>query len=274
MVSAVSLGCNAGAEWLLVRARVQYIMARLIASLVVGIGWNFPMHRHFVFRAGARRRRAALSDGRAARPSEAPPRAADARARAPRSSPCRSATSTSPAGWTTYATRDGITLERRRPEGARFYEHRAVVDVDGIAPARAADEIGARCAAATWTPQAARILSERPTSSSSTIRIRTPVVSDRDYTIVVRRRAVGARVWFECRTANDRGPPPAPGYVRIPVIVAGWYVEPDGRGGTRLGYFAYSEPGGSVPAFLVRGAQADRSLADVVRMVDRLRARR
>ena len=42
------------------------------------------------------------------------------------------------------------------------------------------------------------------------------------------------------------------------------------KGGTVLGYFAYSEPGGSVPAFLVRGAQADRSLADVVRMKQRL----
>ncbi|HEY1586490.1 MAG TPA: START domain-containing protein, partial [Polyangia bacterium] len=102
--------------------------------------------------------------------------------------------------------------------------------------------------------------------------IRTPVVSDRDYTIVVRRRTAGARIWFECETANERGPAPVRGYVRIPTIAAGWYVESDGSGGTRLGYFAYSEVGGSVPAWMVRGAQADRSVADVVRMVVRLRA--
>ncbi len=52
LVSAVSLCGNAGGEWLLLRAGLQYVVARVIASLAVGIGWNFPMHRHFVFRAG------------------------------------------------------------------------------------------------------------------------------------------------------------------------------------------------------------------------------
>jgi putative flippase GtrA len=51
MVSTVSLCCNAGGEWLLVRIGLHYVIARVVASAVVGIGWNFPMHRHFVFRA-------------------------------------------------------------------------------------------------------------------------------------------------------------------------------------------------------------------------------
>ena len=77
MVSAVSLCCNAGAEWLLVRAGVHYLLARLVASTVVGIGWNFPMHRHFVFRAGGRRApstEAREPAGATPTPSEAPPR--------------------------------------------------------------------------------------------------------------------------------------------------------------------------------------------------------
>ncbi|MCA1665763.1 MAG: GtrA family protein, partial [Myxococcales bacterium] len=49
-VSTLSLCGNAGGEWLLVRVGLHYILARVIASTVVGIGWNFPMHRHFVFR--------------------------------------------------------------------------------------------------------------------------------------------------------------------------------------------------------------------------------
>ena len=69
MVSAVSLCCNAGGEWLLVRAGLQYIVARLVMSLVVGIGWNFPMHRHFVFRADGDKGASAT-----ATPSEAPRR--------------------------------------------------------------------------------------------------------------------------------------------------------------------------------------------------------
>ena len=175
-------------------------------------------------------------------------------------------------GWTPYATRDGVTLERRKAEGSRFYEHRAVVDV-AIDPARAANEIWQALRGGDMDSLKHReILAATPDELVIYDQIRTPVVSDRDYTIVVRRRrGAGAKVSFECETANERGPAPQKGYVRIPLIRAGWTVDADGKGGTRLGYFAYSEPGGSVPAFLVRGAQADRSMADVVRMVRRLR---
>jgi hypothetical protein len=98
------------------------------------------------------------------------------------------------------------------------------------------------------------------------------VVSDRDYTITVRRIYDPARrrTQFRCETHNQLGPAAAAGYVRIPMIRAGWSVEPDGKGGTRLYYFAYSEPGGLIAAFVARGAQADRSFADVVRMALRL----
>jgi len=59
LVSAVSLCGNAGGEWLLVhRLGLQYIVGRIITSLVVGIAWNFPMHRHFVFRVDERNKTA------------------------------------------------------------------------------------------------------------------------------------------------------------------------------------------------------------------------
>ena len=177
-------------------------------------------------------------------------------------------------GWTVYGTRDGVTLERRKVDGFRFYEHRAWVELGAVEPSRAADEIWSALRSGDMDSLKRRqILGERADELVLYDQIRTPVVSDRDYTIAVSRRRSGARVTFECTTANERGPAPTKGYVRIAVIEAGWIVEPDGRGGTRLGYFAYSDPGGSVPAWLVRGAQADRSMADVVRMVNRLKAR-
>jgi putative flippase GtrA len=49
LVSGLSLCGNAAGEWILVRFHVQYMFARVVASLVVGVAWNFPMHRHFVF---------------------------------------------------------------------------------------------------------------------------------------------------------------------------------------------------------------------------------
>jgi hypothetical protein len=177
-------------------------------------------------------------------------------------------------GWAAWGTRDGVTLERRKPDGSRFYEHRAWVDV-AIDPARAADQIWAALRGGDMDSLKRReLLSQSADEMLIYDQIRTPIVSDRDYTITVRRQRAGARVSFECATANERGPAPVAGLVRIPLIRAGWIVEPDGRGGTRLGYFAYSEPGGSVPAWMVRGAQAERSMADVVRMVKRLQKSR
>ena len=177
-------------------------------------------------------------------------------------------------GWSTYATKDGITLERRKPDDSRFYEHRAVVDLPRVDPAVAEGEIWKALRGGDMDSLKHRdVLKESADELVIYDQIHTPVVSDRDYTIVVRRHRVGTRMWFDCATANDRGPPPNPKFVRIGEIHAGWYVEPNGHGGTRLGYFAFSEPGGSVPAWLVRGAQADRSMADVARMVKRLGGR-
>jgi hypothetical protein len=176
-------------------------------------------------------------------------------------------------GWSAWKTREGVTLERRSVDGAKFYEHRAFVDLPSVAPAAAADSIWDAIRNGDMEALKSRkILAAGADEMLIYDQIKTPIVDDRDYTFTVKRVRTGARTDFVCETANDRGPPPQKGLVRIPVLVGGWRVEPDGHGGTRLGYFAYSEPGGSVPAFLVRGAQADRSVADVVRMVARLRA--
>jgi putative flippase GtrA len=51
LVSSLSLLANAGGEWLVVRAGVQYVLGRVVLSTLIGICWNFPMHRHFVFGA-------------------------------------------------------------------------------------------------------------------------------------------------------------------------------------------------------------------------------
>jgi len=51
MVSAGSLAWNAGGEHVLaIMLGVQYVLARLVVGTLVGLAWNFPMHRYFVFR--------------------------------------------------------------------------------------------------------------------------------------------------------------------------------------------------------------------------------
>jgi putative flippase GtrA len=33
---------------------LRYVLARCIVAVLVGVGWNFPLHRYFVFRRSAR----------------------------------------------------------------------------------------------------------------------------------------------------------------------------------------------------------------------------
>jgi hypothetical protein len=177
------------------------------------------------------------------------------------------------AQWRAAATKEGVTIERRHVAGSSYYEYRVVVDVP-LPPARVAEEVWRTMREGDMDSLKRREFLRADVDELIIYdQIRTPVVSDRDYTVRVRRHfdAASGRTQFRCESANELGPPPARGYVRIPIIRAGWMTAPDGKGGTTLTYYAFSEPGGAVPAFLVRGAQQDRSLTDVVRILGRLR---
>lgn len=50
MVAGPSLGLNDLGEYLLVRAGLGYVVARLIIAVTVSNLWNYPMHKFFVFR--------------------------------------------------------------------------------------------------------------------------------------------------------------------------------------------------------------------------------
>ena len=50
-----SLGWNSLGQYLLLRwTPLPYVMSRVVVAALVGMGWNFPMHRRFVFRVGPR----------------------------------------------------------------------------------------------------------------------------------------------------------------------------------------------------------------------------
>jgi putative flippase GtrA len=52
LVSGASLGLNTVGEYLFFRVLgLQYMLARIVTSLIVSNGWNYPMHRFFVFSA-------------------------------------------------------------------------------------------------------------------------------------------------------------------------------------------------------------------------------
>jgi len=174
--------------------------------------------------------------------------------------------------WRSCSRKDNVTMDKRAVEGSRYYEYRARSRVPVAAPT-ALERI--------WMG----VLDEQPPSvTKRTIvrhsgdeivvydQIHAVVVSDRDVTTRLQRHVDSRANVFEIifDTANHLGPPPDARHVRLPVVRGSWRVEPDGNGAATVTYICYSEPGGSVPAFLVRGAQQDNTLKEFERVLARI----
>jgi START domain-containing protein len=173
--------------------------------------------------------------------------------------------------WRVVRDRNGVTLEKRSVEGSHFMEYRVRAHTTVSAPV-AVERM--------WTG----IGDERsPTIKHRTVvkrsadelvvydQIHAAVVSDRDVTIRIRKVAEpGGAFEIRFESTTEFGPPPAAGYVRLPLVRGNWRIEPAGDGGANIAYRCYSEPGGAIPAFLVRGAQQDSTLDEFERVLGRV----
>jgi hypothetical protein len=168
--------------------------------------------------------------------------------------------------WKLWSEKGGVRVERRAVAGSRYYEHRAELTVPQP-PAVVEQAIWSGITEAPpKTVRKRTVLSHSADEYVVYDELSTPIVSDRDAAIRIRRTP--GRIRFE--TANELAPPPNPKYVRLPVVRGAWEIFPQGSG-SRLVYTCYSEPGGSVPAWMVRGPQADQIFLDVQLILDRLR---
>jgi hypothetical protein len=102
--------------------------------------------------------------------------------------------------------------------------------------------------------------------------ISVPAISDRDATFRIWKSPPGQDGTIEVHfvAANDLGPPPNPKYVRLTQVQGSWQVVPTADGKSRLIYTSHSDPGGSLPAFVTRGAQKDHMVIDVTGILKRL----
>jgi len=173
-------------------------------------------------------------------------------------------------GWTAIGTKNGVAYEKRAVSGSKFLEYRATTQVS-LAPPQVLQTM--------W-----KVLTDLPPSEVKSRRflkragdevvvhdhVNAPVVSDREVVIRFHKavRPDGIEVRFE--STDALAPPPDPKYVRVPALRGAWILVAV-PGGTRLTFVCYSDPGGSVPAFMIRGAQADHVAADVERMLSFLR---
>lgn len=175
--------------------------------------------------------------------------------------------------WKVQTTKDGLKLERRAVAGSSFYEYRMRTE-SPASPKAMIDGLWSGFSEDLPSAIAKReFLSRSDNELLVYDQIRAPVVSDRDMVLRIRRitHADTGVIELSFQTVEQGGPPPNPKHVRVTVVRGGWTIQPSPSGGSLLTYTCYSEPGGSVPALLVRGAQEDQVFVDVQRALKRAR---
>jgi len=174
--------------------------------------------------------------------------------------------------WQLISEKNGIILEKRVVPESRFQEYRARAHTTVSPPAAVMRIWSNICEEHSPTVKRRTVLRRAEDELVVHDQIHAPVVSDRDVVIRIRKladtRTGGFEIQFEATT--ELGPPPAAGYVRLPVVRGGWRIEPSRDGGTNLAYRCYSEPGGAIPAFLVRGVQQGQVLEEFERVLQRV----
>lgn len=166
---------------------------------------------------------------------------------------------------------EGISVEKRVVPGSKFLEYRA------RASTKVSPQVVLR---GLWSglsepPQGTvrkrDVIRKSDTELVFYDQVKTPVVSDRDYTmrIAQSKDEKSGALYVRFETANELGPPVASGFVRIPMVRGSWQIEPGEGGGAKLTYQCFSEPGGSIPAFMVRGAQQSQVVTDMRRILER-----
>lgn len=99
-------------------------------------------------------------------------------------------------------------------------------------------------------------------------RVAAPLIDKRDYVLKVRDESDGSGVLLLRWTAhNEGGPPPVPGVVRVTRNDGYWRLEPiDGGRRTFATYYVFTDPGGSVPRFIVNTANSS-AIPDIYKAV-------
>lgn len=156
---------------------------------------------------------------------------------------------------------DGIVTESRPVSGSKYVELRLTATSTKSPEALCTTAFGdGKLDPGDPEVKSRQVLEEGPDMRVTYDQVSAPVVSDRDYAVRGRRihHPDGAcEVIFEL--ANDRAPPLKPGWVRIEKISGSWRFVPE-EGHTKVTYLLHTDPGGSLPAFIVEGSRRSAAL--------------
>lgn len=168
-------------------------------------------------------------------------------------------------GWRLVSERRGLRVERREVPGSAMPEVRVSTHSPLPPPQVVAAVWAERPPPGPRGKSQRRILEESASERLIYERVDHPLVSAREYTARLRRSGDGVSQPFRLTFGLDypAGPPPTPGMIRLPALRGAWTVTAAPAGGSDVVYTVFSEPGGSLPGFLVRGVLID-SARDLV----------
>lgn len=175
--------------------------------------------------------------------------------------------------WHVLSDRDGMVVERRLHDGSAFYEVRATAH-SPLPPAAIFETIWKQREHPQFVPYLKRLdlLAESADERLAYEQVAVPLARDRDYTIRLLRRVDPETQRYEITfvTANEAGPPPDKGHVRVTEIRGRWLIEPgrDGKG-SRVRYEVLSQPGGAIPTWVVNRVQGEAAAKLVRAMLQR-----
>lgn len=149
---------------------------------------------------------------------------------------------------------DGITIEQRPVAGSKFVELKFTKATDKTPRSLCDAAFGdGKFDAAEPDLKSRAILQESADERVTYEQITPPIVSNRDYVVRARRLTEGTACRMTFEAANELGPKPPDGWVRVSKLKGHWLFEPLEGGKTRLTYVVFTDPGGSIPPFLVEG---------------------
>jgi hypothetical protein len=159
----------------------------------------------------------------------------------------------SPGEWKFVSNKDGVALYRR--QRTRSYESKAVGEIAASTDLVHAvlDDVESYTTFMPYTAEC-RVLKRGDNSILAYQRISAPLVSDRDYTILVHYSSKkvdgGTNYLTQWETDNAAGPPEKRGVIRVTLCDGSWLLEPTGPNSTRATYTIYTDSGGMIPSFI------------------------
>jgi hypothetical protein len=163
-------------------------------------------------------------------------------------------------GWQRIDEKSGVTLFSRKRVGSDIKEFKGtgIIEAPPGIVEKVIEDVDEYLAFMPFMAEA-RVISQQGDKVTVYQRLNPPLVSNRDYTVLVEHGAItrpdGTIIYRDTwQTDNDAGPAERPGVVRVKINEGSWLLEPAGPNATQATYQIYTDSGGILPVFIVNHA--------------------